>query len=279
MLGPLFRRLLGRKPPPATAAGEGDAPPAHRDDDAPMKVILGLGNPGREYERTRHNVGWVVLDHLADVWRLDGAWRKDGEALTLTGTLGAEKVRLLKPLTFMNLSGQVLRPYLRRPFWSAKQDLLLVVDEVALELGRFRLRARGSAGGHNGLKSVEHYLKSQEYCRLRIGIGPHDPRRRSGDLADFVLDPFGRDEEEEVRALLPRVTEAVETWAREGTSRAANRFNAFELRPADDDRLAAPGEIDGPPDERGIRRTRTGWRRTRHIDDEEAPDAIGRSGR
>ena len=229
MLGSLFRRFFGwKRPAPAAAPGGLGAPPPPGDDDAPMKVILGLGNPGREYERTRHNVGWVVLDHLADVWHLGTAWRKDGEALTLTGTLGSQKVRLVKPLTFMNLSGQVLRPYLRRPFWSAKQDLLVVVDEVALELGRLRLRARGSAGGHNGLKSVGHHLKSQEYARLRIGIGPHDPRRRSGNLADFVLDRFGKDEEAEVRELLPRIAEAVEAWVKDGAEVAMNRFNVAD---------------------------------------------------
>ena len=194
-----------------------------------MKVILGLGNPGREYEATRHNVGWWVLDHLADVWRLDG-WRKDGEALTANGTVRGERVRLVKPLTYMNLSGQVLRPYLRRPFWSAKTDLLVVVDEVALPLGRYRLRARGSAGGHNGLKSVEHHLKSQEYARLRIGIRPADERRDVGNLADFVLAPFGKVEREEMVALVPTIANAVETWLTSGVEAAMNVHNKSEGR-------------------------------------------------
>ena len=194
-----------------------------------MKVILGLGNPGREYEATRHNVGWWVLDHLADVWRLDG-WRKDGEALTANGTVRGERVRLVKPLTYMNLSWQVLRPYLRRPFWSAKTDLLVVVDEVALPLGRYRLRARGSAGGHNGLKSVEHHLKSQEYARLRIGIRPADERRDVGNLADFVLAPFGKVEREEMLALVPTIANAVETWLTSGVEAAMNVHNKSEGR-------------------------------------------------
>src|SRR6185436_18745284 len=107
-----------------------------------MKVIVGLGNPGREYEHTRHNVGWWVVDHLADVWHFD-RWKRDGEALVTTGLVGPTKVRLIKPQTYMNLSGAVLRPYARRPFWSAATDLLVVVDEVALPLGRYRFRARG----------------------------------------------------------------------------------------------------------------------------------------
>lgn len=188
-----------------------------------MKVILGLGNPGKEYERTRHNVGWWVLDHLADVWRFDG-WKKDGEARVVNGIVGGTKVRLVKPLTYMNLSGAVLRPYLRRPFWAAKVDLLVVVDEVALPLGTYRFRARGSAGGHNGLKSVEGALKSQEYPRLRIGIKPDDERRQVGNLADFVLDEFGKAETETVRALMPTLTSAVELWLKEGIEPVMNRF-------------------------------------------------------
>ena len=190
-----------------------------------MTVILGLGNPGREYEQTRHNVGWWVLDHLADVWRFDPSWKKDGEALTNTGVVAGLKVRLVKPLTYMNLSGQLLRPYLKRPFWAAKTDLLVVVDEVAIPLGTWRLRARGSAGGHNGLKSIEHHLKTQEYPRLRIGIRPEDERRLGSDLANFVLGKFGSDEAMQVRETLPTVTSLVETWMKEGTEAAMNKFN------------------------------------------------------
>ena len=211
MLAALFRRFARPAEPEA------------------VKVIVGLGNPGREYEATRHNVGWWVLDHLADVWRLDD-WRKDGEALTANGAVRGERVRLVKPLTYMNLSGQVLRPYLRRPFWSAKADLLVVVDEVALPLGRYRLRARGSAGGHNGLKSVEHHLKSQEYARLRIGIRPADERRDVGNLADFVLAPFGKVEREEMLALVPTIADAVETWLTSGIEAAMNKHNKTEGR-------------------------------------------------
>ena len=194
-----------------------------------MKVILGLGNPGREYEQTRHNVGWWVLDHLADVWRLDG-WRRDGETLTLGGTVAGHPVRLVKPQTYMNLSGQVLRPYLRRPAWSAASDLMVVVDEVALPLGSYRLRARGSAGGHNGLRDVERSLGTQDYARLRVGIKPDDPRH-VGNLSDFVLSPFGKDERVVVRELLPRLADAIEIWLRDGILTAMNAHNG-DARPA-----------------------------------------------
>lgn len=193
-------------------------------DDAPVKVILGLGNPGPEYERTRHNVGWWVLDHLADVWRFDG-WKKDGDARVAQGLVGPHKVRLVKPLTYYNLSGNVLRPYLKRPFWSAKTDLLVVCDDVAIPVGTFRFRPRGSAGGSNGLKSIEGVLRSQDYPRLRIGTRPADERRQVGDLADFVLSPFGKIEQQEVLELMPRLTDGIETWLREGIETAMNRFN------------------------------------------------------
>jgi peptidyl-tRNA hydrolase, PTH1 family len=189
-----------------------------------VKVILGLGNPGREYEHTRHNVGWMVLDHLADVWRFS-AWRKDGEALTSSGKVHGVATRLVKPLTYMNLSGQVLKPWLRRPFWAAQKDLLVVVDEVQLKLGTWRLRANGSAGGHNGLKSIEHHLKSQDYPRLRIGILPEDERREVGDLSAFVLAPFGKAERRELDEELPALRAAIETFVADGITAAMNKHN------------------------------------------------------
>jgi PTH1 family peptidyl-tRNA hydrolase len=190
-----------------------------------LKVIVGLGNPGREYAATRHNVGWWLIDHLADVWHFDG-WKKDGEAHVANGTVGGVKVRLVKPQTFMNLSGQALRSYARRPFWSAAKDLLVVVDEVQIPVGRTRIRARGSAGGHNGLKSVEHALGTREYARLRIGVGPSEERKGIiKDLADFVLAPFARDEREDVLSLMPQLTEAVETWLKDGVEKAMNLYN------------------------------------------------------
>ena len=190
-----------------------------------MKVILGLGNPGRKYEATRHNVGWWVLDHLADVWHFDG-WKRDGEAIVSTATVAGSRVRLIKPQTYMNLSGNVLKNYVRRPFWAPAKDLLVIVDDVALPVGRFRIRARGSAGGHNGLRSVESALASQDYPRLRIGVGPSEERKNVySNLADFVLAPFARDEREDILSLMPRFNAAVETWLREGTDRAMNAHN------------------------------------------------------
>ncbi len=186
-----------------------------------MKVIVGLGNPGREYEQTRHNVGWWFIDHLAQRWNF-GAWKKDGESVSTTGLVGTVKVKLQKPQTFMNLSGSVIRPYLKREGWSAAQDLLVVVDEVAVPVGEYRLRAAGSAGGHNGLKSIEAHVKSQTYPRLRIGIRPVDERRTIGDMAEFVLRTMPRDERELVESVYERTTEAVEMWLTDGTEKAVS---------------------------------------------------------
>ena len=194
-----------------------------------MKVILGLGNPGKEYAETRHNVGWWVVDHLADVWRFE-PWRKGGKARVTTGTVGGTRVRLVKPTTYMNLSGEALHPYLRRESWNPSTDLLVVVDDVALPVGRFRIRAQGSAGGHNGLKSVESHLGSREYARLRIGVEPSHEWRGRKPLADIVTGPFAKADRAEVEALVPTLGEACETWVREGILAAMNKFNTREAR-------------------------------------------------
>lgn len=204
----------------------------------PVKLIVGLGNPGRSYADTRHNVGWMVLDHLAGVWHSEG-WRKDGDAVAADARLGSTRVRLLKPQTYMNLSGGALRPYLRRESWDASRDLLVVVDDVALPIGRFRLRAQGSAGGHNGLKSIEQAVGGREYARLRVGVGPPPGRERRGDLADYVLDRLGKGERETVTLLLPELTALTECWVKEGVTVAMTRYNRREPnleRPGDPER-------------------------------------------
>jgi peptidyl-tRNA hydrolase, PTH1 family len=197
-----------------------------------VKVIVGLGNPGREYAGTRHNVGWWVVDHLADVWRFDG-WKKDGEAHVTTGTVHGARVRLVKPQTFMNLSGNALVRYARRPFWSAAKDLMVVVDEVQLAIGRYRFRAKGSAGGHNGLKSVEGQLGTQEYARLRVGVGPAEEDRKVAVLKDYVLGNFGKGDTVVVRELLPGLVEALELWVKEGILPVMNRFPGKDERAKD----------------------------------------------
>ena len=199
-----------------------------------MKLIVGLGNPGREYAATRHNVGWWAVDYLAEAWDF-GGWRRDGNAFVASGRAGGHAVRLMKPQTFMNLSGSALIPYCRRETWNPSEDLMVIVDEVALPVGRVRLRASGSAGGHNGLKSVEVQLASREYARLRIGIGPAEPEHDVGDLADFVLAPFGRGEAKVIIELLGQIRDGLEVWLRDGIEPAMNLLNARPKPPDGDD--------------------------------------------
>jgi PTH1 family peptidyl-tRNA hydrolase len=196
----------------------------HGTSEEPMKLIVGLGNPGKSYADTRHNAGWWFVDHLAGVWRFDG-WKKNQNSMVADGRVADHRVRLVKPQTFMNLSGAILRPYLRRESWSAATDLLVIVDEVALPVGRFRLRAHGSAGGHNGLKSIEGAVGGQQYPRLRIGVGPPEDRRREGDLADYVLQKMGKRERADIEALFPDLVAQVETWVSDGTAKAMSLFN------------------------------------------------------
>ena len=124
----------------------------------------------------------------------------------------------------MNLSGEAIRPYVRRPFFAVKNDLLVVVDEVAFPVGRYRFREKGSAGGHNGLRSVEHHLETQEYARLRIGVGPPEGYERTVSLSDYVLSPMGKGDTAAVRGLLPELSEAIELWIAKGMKEAMNRY-------------------------------------------------------
>jgi PTH1 family peptidyl-tRNA hydrolase len=186
-----------------------------------MKVVLGLGNPGPEYDATRHNVGWWVVDRLAYDWDF-GPFRRDGRSMVTEGIVAEREVRLVKPTTYMNRSGAVLAPLVSVDGFDPSQDLLVVVDDAALDVGRVRFRAQGSPGGHNGLKSVSGALESDIYPRLRVGVG----KKPDGeDLADWVLSPMPEEDEEAVVALLPELTRAVETWVEHGVEAAMSRFN------------------------------------------------------
>ena len=222
-----------------------------------MKIVVGLGNPGSQYEKTRHNIGWMVLDRLADRAGWGGRGRTRDASSVAQGRYNGLDLVLVKPLTFMNESGLAVRRVLARER-APLPDMLVVVDDFALPFGKLRFREGGSAGGHNGLKSIIAELGNEQFPRLRIGIG--EPGR---DAIDHVLSHFNKGEKARMSELLDAAADAVEAWAREGTSKAASRFNAFELRPADEERSAAPGEVEGPPGPDGIRRTKTGWRKPR----------------
>jgi PTH1 family peptidyl-tRNA hydrolase len=222
-----------------------------------VKVVVGLGNPGSQYAGTRHNVGWLVMDRLADRAGWGGKGRQRDASNVVMGRFRGLDVTLVKPLTYMNESGLAVRKVLARER-APLGDLLVVADDFALPFGKLRFREGGGAGGHNGLRSIIAELGTEAFSRLRVGIG--EPDRHA---VDHVLSRFSPDERDRLDELIDAAADGVEAWARDGTSKAANRFNPFELRPADESRLAAPGEIDGPPDAEGIRRTRTGWRRVR----------------
>jgi PTH1 family peptidyl-tRNA hydrolase len=186
-----------------------------------VNVVCGLGNPGPEYQATRHNVGWWLLDELHKKWQFE-RFRRVGNTLAAEGRLQERTVILLKPLTYMNRSGAALAPVRAWPDFDVSRQLLVLVDDVALPVGRARIRAEGSAGGHNGLKSIEAALQTQQYARLRIGVGEAPPGE---DLADWVLSPFESEDEQIIRELLPKLVDVVETWLVDGTEIASRHLN------------------------------------------------------
>ena len=186
-----------------------------------MKIVLGLGNPGPEYDQTRHNVGWWVVDRLAYDWKC-GSFRQADNALVSEGEVGGIEVQLLKPTTYMNRSGLALASVKQLEELDFKKDLLVVVDDAALEVGRVRFRPEGGEGGHNGLKSVSGVLQSNGYARLRVGVGV----KPSGqDMSDWVLGRMAEGEEDSVIGLLPELSDGVGVWLEEGIEAAMNRFN------------------------------------------------------
>jgi peptidyl-tRNA hydrolase, PTH1 family len=188
-----------------------------------MKLIVGLGNPGRKYEGTRHNVGFEVANLIAERHHADWEMAPRGIEAMVARWRVANAV-LAKPLTFMNLSGPAVNALLQ--FYKIElPDLLVVVDEVHLALGRLRARAAGSAGGHNGLQSLIESLGTTGFARLRVGVGRGDARR---DLADHVLSRFDAGERSVVTQSVARAADAVEMFVDEGIATAMNRFNRKE---------------------------------------------------
>ena len=187
-----------------------------------MKLIVGLGNPGREYRDTRHNVGFMVVDEIARRHGLEWAMAPSQvpDAFVVK-KFGANPVLLAKPLTFMNRSGDAVAA-LSRYYDIAPADMLAVVDEVDLPFGRLRARARGSGGTHNGLRSLVERLGSTEFPRLRLGVGRGDARR---DLADHVLSKFERDERDALDEFIARAADAAEMFAVDGIAKVMNVYN------------------------------------------------------
>lgn len=186
-----------------------------------MFLIAGLGNPSKEYEGTRHNAGFMVLDALADKLGTDISEKKH-KALCGKAVIGGEKVILLKPQTFMNSSGESLRAAADY-YKIAPEDILVVYDDISLEPGQLRIRAKGSAGGHNGLKSIIAHLGTQDFPRVRVGIGAKPPRM---DLADYVLGHFSKGEKAVMETAVKEAADAVCEVVTEGVDKAMNDHNA-----------------------------------------------------
>lgn len=185
-----------------------------------LRAVVGLGNPGPEYEDTRHNLGFRIVDQLAERWKA-GRWRRSGERLQARATVAGREIALVKPITWMNRSGIAIRA-LRDSLECQPEEILVCYDELALPLGRIRLRPNGSHGGHNGMRSIIDRLGTTEFPRLRVGIGPEG---QVDDASDFVLSPFRRKERPLADEGVVRAADAVECAVIEDLLTAMNRFN------------------------------------------------------
>jgi len=229
-----------------------------------MKIVVGLGNPGKQYEHTRHNVGWMVLDRLAERAGWTGHAKARDAAATVHGRYNGLDLMLAKPTTYMNLSGVAVRKILARQR-APLDELLIVYDDFDLPLGKLRLRGEGSAGTHNGMRSIIGELGNQKFARLRVGIG--EPVRVQPESAaiDHVLSRFGAAEERVLNVVLDAAADAIEDWARDGAYKAANKWNAWtpptDTLPADSAAKAAATDSPPKPDADGLVRHATGWRR------------------
>ena len=187
----------------------------------PTWLLVCLGNPGDQYENTRHNAGFMVADELGERYGLP-IQRLKFKALTNVFSISGEKVLVMKPVTYMNLSGEAVRP--AADFYKLPPEPIIVIsDDTALDVGKLRIRTSGSAGGHNGLKSIIQHLGTDQFPRIRVGVGkkPHPDY----DLADWVLGKFQGEDRKAIAAAVERCADAVECYIKEGPDRAMNKFN------------------------------------------------------
>lgn len=188
-----------------------------------MFLIVGLGNPGKEYSNTRHNIGFDVIDFMAEKYNIS-INRTKFKGIYGEGTIRGEKVILLKPTTYMNLSGESIRQVV--DFYKIEKDNIVVIyDDISLEVGRMRIRAKGSAGGHNGIKSIIAHTGDDIFPRIKVGVGaPKD------DLVSHVLGRFSKDERVLLNQVIEAATNATETIIGKGVSEAMNLFNSFSAK-------------------------------------------------
>ncbi len=195
-----------------------------------MFIIAGLGNPGKRYENTRHNVGFDAIDELVDRYRIPGSGVSH-KAMVGKGIMEGQKVLLAKPLTYMNLSGEAIRGLVDYYKIDPETELLVIYDDISLEPGNIRIRKKGSAGGHNGIKSIIAQLGTQNFQRIRIGVGE---KPKNWDLADYVLGTFGKEDRPLVEEAIGNAAEAAAMIVQGKIDEAMNRFNRTKEAPKPD---------------------------------------------
>lgn len=191
-----------------------------------MYLIAGLGNPGREYENTRHNAGFVSIDRLAEKNHISIDMKKF-QALCGTGYIGGQKVLLLKPQTYMNLSGESLRAACDFFKIDPEQELIVIYDDISLAPGQLRIRAKGSAGGHNGIKSIISHLGTQVFLRVKVGVGE---KPQGWDLADYVLGHFSKEEQQVMQESFDRAADAAAALLSEEVQQVMNEYNTHKAK-------------------------------------------------
>ena len=191
-----------------------------------MYLIAGLGNPGREYENTRHNAGFASIDRLAEKNHISIDMKKF-QALCGTGYIGGQKVLLLKPQTYMNLSGESLRAACDFFKIDPEQELIVIYDDISLAPGQLRIRAKGSAGGHNGIKSIISHLGTQVFLRVKVGVGE---KPQGWDLADFVLGHFSKEEQQVMQESFDRAADAAAALLSEEVQQVMNEYNTHKAK-------------------------------------------------
>ena len=192
-----------------------------------MKMIVGLGNPGNEYAGTRHNVDWMLVDALAEHLGIN-EWRSREKGMVAEGRIGSEKILLVKPLTYMNNSGECVGP-LMRWYKLEPEDIMAAHDDMDIPIGTIRIRKKGSAGGHNGIKSLLSHIGSENFGRLRIGIGRPQP---GWSVINHVLAKFNDQEQEKIGDAIKQLIPAVECMVLEGPDMAMNKFNPKKVKKA-----------------------------------------------
>ncbi len=220
-----------------------------------MYLVVGLGNPGSKYAGTRHNMGFDTIDELVDRHRIssDGVKMK---GMSGRGIIGGERVILLKPMTYMNLSGEAVRAWLDYYKLDPEEDLIVIYDDVDQEPGRMRIRKKGSAGGHNGMKSIIQHIGTNVFPRIRIGVGKKPP---GWDLADYVLGRFSKEDRKEIDEVIRDAADAVEVIIAEGVDEAMNRFNSRgkeKEAPSNDHGNSRGKEKEAPSNDHGNSRGR-----------------------